>query len=224
MPKPCSTSTLQSSTSMRICWIVFVKQILFFLSISLSILQASGRSTGNSSFLNPAEKASVSGAPLSLSDSDPSRSLISPNIQISSVANRSLQYGFVQCNGRLYGRPTAASCLDAWRIMPGAENQLTFADRSQEISCDVTLPWRFPSCELLKYCRNTRVYLQLTVDTADARCNIEVVQETMAGRDVARPFDLKMAAFKIYSQCIHGPSPLVCHPIHKSELSRQGTY
>ena len=97
--------------------------------------------------------------------------------------------------------------------MPGAENEITFADRSQEIQSDVALPWRFPSCEHLKYCRNTRIGFQLMVDTADARCNIEIIQETMTGRDVARPFDLKMAAFQIYRRCIHGPSPLVCHLI-----------
>ena len=204
-------SALPSFTSMRICRIVFVQQTLLFLSISLSAFQASSRSSGNSSFLKVNEKASSSAAPLPLSNSNPSTSLISPEDEISNIANASLQYASVECNGRLYGRPVAASCLDAWRIMPGAEIELTFADRSQEISSDVALPWRFPSCKHIKHCRNTKLYVQLMVDSADARCNFEIFQETMAGRDVARPFDLKMAAFKIYRKCIHGPSPIVCH-------------
>ena len=149
--KPCSDSALPSSTSMRIFCIVSAQQTLLFFSISLSVFQASSRSIGNSSSLNFVEKASSPVAPLPLSDSNPSTLLISPEEHISNVVNASSPYAYVECNGRLYGRPIAASCLDAWRIMPGAENTLTFADRSQEISSDVALPWRFPSCEHLKY-------------------------------------------------------------------------
>ena len=208
---------------MGICCTALVQQTLLFLSIttSLSVFQASSLSVGNSSILNLPGNVSLSGPPRPLSDSNPSTSLISPEDQVSHVENASLRFAFVECNGRLYGRPIAASCLDAWQIMPGSEKEVTFADRSQEISSDVALPWRFPSCELLKYCRNGRSCVQLTVDTADATCNFEVIQETMAGRDVARPFDLKMAAFNIYRKCIHGPSPLVRRLLIARRLSNK---
>lgn len=209
---------------MRISCTVSVQQIILFLSISLSVFQASSRSTGNNVSLNLAEKPSLSVETLPLSDSHPSTSLISPEDWISNVANASLQFAFVECNGRRYGRPVAASCLDAWRIMPAAESKLTFADRSQEISSDVALPWRFPSCEHLKYCRTIRIYGRLMADIADARCNFEIVQETMAGRDVARPYDLKLAAHNIYRRCIHGPSRLVCYLVRRWAPSQQGAY
>ena len=56
----------------------------------------------------------------------------------------------VECNSRQYGRPIASSCLDAWRLMPSEDREVTFADRVQRIASEVVLPWRFPSCKRLR--------------------------------------------------------------------------
>ena len=41
--------------------------------------------------------------------------------------------------------------------------------------------------------------------SADGKCIFEVEQETLAGRDRARPLEMKMAAFKIFQKCMRGP-------------------
>ena len=81
---------------------------------------------------------------------------------------------FIECNGRQYGRPIATSCLDAWRTMPDDEIELTFADRSQKLSSDVVLPWRFSSCK--KLCDLSAVFLhsgQLKAHNEPSGCKVQ---------------------------------------------------
>ena len=47
--------------------------------------------------------------------------------------------------------------------------------------------------------------MRLMIISADARCVIEVGQETLAGRDLARPLELKVAAFDVLRRCMTGP-------------------
>ena len=47
--------------------------------------------------------------------------------------------------------------------------------------------------------------MRLMIISVDAKCVIEVGQETLAGRDSASPLELKVAAFDVLKQCIKGP-------------------
>lgn len=117
--------------------------IPLILLTALYALEARGLSIGNTSFSTPAINTLSSASALSLTDLAPYPSLASSLPQTSNAYNSSFHDISVECNGRLYGRPLAASCLDAWRLMPFSEGEITYADRSQEISSDVILPWIF---------------------------------------------------------------------------------
>ena len=47
--------------------------------------------------------------------------------------------------------------------------------------------------------------MRLMIISVDAKCVIEVGQETLAGRDSASPLELKVAAFDVFKKCIKGP-------------------
>lgn len=117
--------------------------INLILLTALYALEARGLSIGNTSFSTPAINTSSSASKFALTDLTPHPPLVSSFPQTSNAYNHSFDDIFIECNGRLYGRPLAPSCLDAWRLMPYSEGEITFADRSQEISSDVILPWIF---------------------------------------------------------------------------------
>lgn len=58
--------------------------------------------------------------------------------------------------------------------------------------------------------------------SADAKCVIEVEQETLAGRDSASPLELKVAAFQVFTRCIKGPRTSIQGGIarHLGKISR----
>ena len=124
-------------------YFALTRQVIpLILLTALYALEARGLSIGDNSF-SPAVNTSSSASALSLIDLSPYPSLASSLPQTSNAYNYLFHDISIECNGRLYGRPLAASCLDAWRLMPFSEGEITFADRSQEISSDVILPWIF---------------------------------------------------------------------------------
>lgn len=124
-------------------YFALARRVPLTLSAALFALIAPSQSIEHSSMSTPAVIASSSASALSLTDSVPLPSMASSTVLDSKAHNYSFQDISVECNGRLYGRPLAASCLDAWRLMPPLEDEVTYADRSQEISSDVVLPWMF---------------------------------------------------------------------------------